>query len=167
MIRRLILLSSVILMASLYTQSVEAGCKGCDSVASGKDGFCCGKGSAFGVKIASKELYAALVGQKVSAIEAAKCPCKDCKKAASENGRCDSCKYIAGKLYKSPVSYALAKGTPISQELIKACPKRCNDCKSAFKGNGKCENCNVGFVAGRMFENKKEYKAALVVHQIG
>lgn len=166
MLRKSIVIASVILLSGLYVQSVEAGCKGCDKIAKGKDGFCCGKGKAFGVEIKSKKLHAALAGHKITKEDAAKSTCKGCKKAIAEHGRCEHCNVIAGQWYRSPVSYALAKGTPVTKELIAACPDRCEHCKSAFNGNTKCDKCNVGFVAGRMFSDDKEYKAALAAFEI-
>jgi hypothetical protein len=116
---------------------------------------------AFGVKLASQKLYKALEGRTITAAEAEKCPCPDCKKAATGKGCCDRCQFTGGKLYGSPVSYALAKGKPMPSELVAACPDRCKLCVAAHKENGRCEKCGVGFVADRMFEKEADYKAAL------
>lgn len=158
----------IVSMASLLALTAPAlagACKGCTKVAKTGEGFCCGKGMAFGVELGSKKLHAALVGSKVDPAQAAKCPCDDCKKAIKTNGKCDKCKFVAGKLYPSPVSYTLAKGTPISAELVAACPDRCAQCKIAHKENGRCEQCGVGFVAGRMYDNTEDHEAALVAYK--
>ena len=164
MVRRMLIVSIASLLA-LTAPALAGGCKGCSKVAKSGEGFCCGKGMAFGVEIGSKKLHAALVGNKVDPAQAEKCPCDDCKKAFKTNGKCDKCKFVAGKLYQSPVSYALAKGTTISAELVAACPKRCGQCKTAHKNNGRCEHCGVGFVAGRMYDNAEDHEAALLAYK--
>lgn len=162
MVRRMMIVSSVAAILATTAPVFAGGCKGCNKVAEKGEGFCCGKGKVFGVELSSKKLYAALVGDKVDPATAAKCPCSDCKKALKTNGKCDKCQFVAGKKYQSPVAYVLAKGTPISAELIAACPKRCEHCKAAFKKDGRCDKCGVGFVAGRMYDNEKDHAAALV-----
>lgn len=134
---------------------VKAGCKGCDKVAKSGDGFCCGKGKAFGVELTSKKLYGALAGFKV---DKDKIKCAGCKKAAETSGRCDNCKMSManGKAYHSTVSHSLAKGKLVSAEKAASC----GGCKTAHKDSGFCTGCNVGFVASRMFKDKETYEAA-------
>lgn len=165
MICRMLIAASVSVMLTAAAPALADGCKGCQKVATSGEGFCCGKGKAFGVALKSEKLHAALVGQKIDAAMAAKCPCKDCKKALKNNGKCDHCKLVAGKMYQSSVSYALAKGAPMSAELVVACPERCKRCKAAFKESGRCDKCGVGFAAGRMYDNAEDYEAALVAYK--
>lgn len=68
-------------------------------------------------------------------------------------------------MYGSGVAYALAKGQPMSAELVAACPQRCDQCKVAHMANGRCEKCDVGFVADRMFEKEADYSAALEAYK--
>lgn len=159
MVRRMLFTVGVAAVLVANAPALAGGCKGCAKVAKASDGFCCGKGKAFGVDLTSKQLHAALVGY---AVEADKIRCPGCKVAMKTSGSCDYCKVIAadGKFYRSHVAAVLAKGSPVTEELIAACPQRCEGCKVAFKNGGKCEKCGVGFVAGRMFTGKDLYTAA-------
>lgn len=150
--------SSVLLVS--VTPALAGGCAGCSKVAKVGEGFCCGKGKIYGVKLSSKKLYAALAGHKIDD-EAIKCA--GCKAAAKSNGRCEHCGVGAadGKLFHSKPSHALAKGTVVSA----AKAAHCDACLLAFKINGYCSGCDSGFVAGRMFKGKEEYKAALAAHK--
>lgn len=149
-----------------WMPSAAAGgkCPGCAKVAEKGEGSCCGTSYAFGMKIESKKLYAALAGMKV---DAEKVGCPGCKNAIAHDGDCEHCGVHAanGKVYRSPVAAVLAKGTPMSGEVVEACPKRCDACKVAFEKNEMCSGCGVGFVAGRMYKGEKDYKAALVAHK--
>ncbi len=165
MVRRMLLIVGAVALFGATAPALAGSCKGCDKIAKGGDGFCCDKGKAFGVELTSQKLYDALAGTKVDAAMAEKCPCPECRKAIKTNGKCDRCRLVAGKMYKSPVSYALAKGTPMSAELVAACPKRCDQCKTAFKGDGRCEKCGVGFVAERMYTGEKDHTAALAAYK--
>ena len=115
----------------------------------------CKTGVAFGRRIKSEKLTAALNGKEVneSAIK-----CGGCKTAFKVNGRCSHCKvsFSGGKAYNSPVALALSKGEVISPAKI-----RCAGCKTNFeKGKGFCTHCNAGVLAGLMFKNEKDYSAA-------
>lgn len=111
-------------------------------------------------------MVGSVVGHKISASEAKNCPCDDCKSVAKTGeGSCDRCKYTAGKMFKSPVAYALAKGTLVSREKTASCPKSCGDCNVAFKDSKQCKKCKVGFVAGRMFTKDADYQSALVAYK--
>ncbi len=158
MARKILIALAMAAVVGATSPALAGACKDCDKVAKGSDGFCCGKGKAFGVQLTSPKLYTALEGREVSAEDAKKCPCPDCKKALETKGSCDRCKFTAGKMYKSPVAYALAKGMPMPAELVAACPQRCGQCKIAHKENGRCEKCGVGFVANRMFEGDAVYE---------
>ena len=120
MARRLIMALSVVVFVRANVPAMAGGCKGCNKIAEGKDGFCCGKGSAFGVKLTSQKLYEALKGKEIKPEQAKNCPCADCKTALKTNGKCDRCKVAGGKMYASPVSYALAKGAPMSVKPIES-----------------------------------------------
>lgn len=159
MVRTMLTLVASVALFSAAVPVMAGGCSGCAKIAKGSDGFCCGKGKAFGVRMNSKKLYAALAGHK---IEKDAIKCAGCKKAAKTDGRCEHCGVGAadGKFFHSKVSYALAKGKPISTEQA----KQCSSCATAHKSNGFCTGCNAGFVAGRMFKGKDNYDAALAAH---
>ncbi len=165
MIRNIMMASALALVAWGTAPAVAGGCKGCDNVSKTGQGFCCGEGKSFGVTIKSKKLHDALVGQKISLTQAKQCPCDNRAKAVAGNGSCDKCRLTGSKMYGSRAAYLLAKGQPMSKELIAACPKRCNQCKIAFKEGKRCERCKVGFVGDRMFENEKDYRAALAAFE--
>lgn len=152
--RNLMVLGCVLAFAGAANPAM-AGCKGCDKVAKSGEGFCCGKGKIYGVELTSEKLFKAMEGSKVDKAEM-KCP--GCKKAAETNGKCEHCNVsIAnGQAFHSNVSFALAKGTPVSAEKAAAC----EGCKAAHEENGFCTGCNVGFVASRIFASEDSYKAA-------
>ena len=154
MIRKIMVLGCLLAFAGAANPAL-AGCKGCDKVAKSGEGFCCGKGKIYGVELSSEKLFKALEGHKVDKAEM-KCP--GCKKAAEENGKCSHCNVsIAnGQAFHSNVSYALAKGTPVSAEKAAAC----GGCKTAHEENGFCTGCSVGFVAGRIYASKESYETA-------
>ena len=156
MLRTMVALLGAVVIVGAATPVMAGGCKGCDKVAKTGDGFCCGKGKAFGVELASKKLYTALAGKKID-IENIRCP--GCKTAAKTSGKCSHCNVgIAdGKVFHSSVSHTLAKGKPMTAEKA----AHCDSCKTAFKDNGRCTGCSVGFVAGRSFKDNKVYEAAV------
>lgn len=156
MVRTMLTLVASVALFGAAVPAMAGGCSGCAKVAKSDDGFCCGKGKAFGVKVSSKKLYAALAGHKIDAKDI-KCP--GCKKAAKTNGSCEHCGVAAanGKFYHSKVSYVLAKGKPMSAKEA----GHCSGCVSAHKSNAFCAGCNAGFVAGRVFRGKDVHQAAL------
>lgn len=166
MVKKMLVVLSMAVMVGASTPVTAYGCPGCDKVASSGEGFCCGKGMAFGVQLKSKKLQAALVGHSFDGASACS-KCSGCKSAAKDNGWCDDCNVgIVGKEYfTSPVSYSLAKGKVISAEKMKGHGAKCSGCKTAHADNGRCDHCKVGFVAGRMFQNKEEHTAALAAYK--
>ena len=132
-------------------------CPGCDQVVKDKEGFCCGKGMAFGINLTSEKLYKTLAGVEM---DSTKMKCGLCKKAAETDGKCAHCnvQFAKGKAYKSPVSYALAKGDPIAKEKV----AKCKGCLIAHSTDKRCTACDVGFVAQRMFKGVDLYEAARV-----
>lgn len=118
----------------------------------------------FGVEVTSDKLRAALAGFEMNE-KSVRCP--GCRAALKNDGTCEHChvSMAHGKAYRSPVAYALAKGTPMPAELVAACPKRCDQCKTMHKENGFCTACNVGFVADRMYSNEEDYRAAVAAHE--
>lgn len=146
---------AVLLVAAVPV--AQAGCPGCDKVTKGDDGFCCGKGKAFGVELTSESLYKALEGHKADAKEI---HCPGCKEAFKTNGKCSHCNVAAagGKMYRSWVSHTLAQGKPVSAKMAAFC----GGCKTARKENGRCDHCSVGFAAGRAFKDTGLYKHALL-----
>lgn len=160
MFRTMLMFAAVVTVVGAGAPAIAGDCKGCAKIASGEDGFCCGKGKAFGIQLASEKLYEVLSGFQYKASDI-KCP--GCKTAAKTSGKCSHCNLAAanGKFYRSPVAYTLVKGEPISAKKA----SYCGGCKIAHKDNGRCTGCNVGFVAGRMFKDKDDYKAALVAHK--
>jgi hypothetical protein len=142
--------------AVVYVTPAEAGdCKGCALVAKTGEGFCCGKGMAFGVPVSSEKLYQTLVGYKV---DAAHMKCPGCKKAAKTNGECTHCKVgmADGKAYHSTYAHTLAKGMPMPASKA----AHCGGCKTAYEKNSRCSACDVGFVAGRAFKQKSQHESA-------
>lgn len=164
MLRGTVTLLAVLAFAGFQVPAQAGGCKGCEKVAKTGSGFCCGKGAAFGVKLASQKLHDALAGEKV---DLAKNPCPGCRTAGKTDGKCAACKTYAvdGTVYHSPVSHALAKGKPVTDEMIAAFPTKCSACKIAHAENGRCTACNVGYVAGRMFEKEEDHAAALAAYK--
>lgn len=161
MVRSMLMLVSALAFVGAAAPAMAGDCKGCDKVARDGEGFCCGKGIAYGVKLTSKKLHTALVGSKYDGNEI-KCP--GCKHAIETNGKCEHCKLAVanGRFFHSPVAHTLAKG-----KLVSA--KEASSCKGSKEGhaeNGFCEGCGVGFVAGRMFKGEEDYKAALAAHKI-
>lgn len=167
------LLALAVGMTIASWSSAAMACDGQDKTASGakvslvKDttGFEDGSGILYGVKLVSEKLYNALVGFEINKD---KMRCPSCKTAFEHNGQCEHCRIgIAdGKAYRSPVSYRLAKGKVITEELMSSCPKQCGECKKAYTENGRCEECKVGFVAGRMYTTDEDYKAAQAAHAV-
>ena len=160
MLRKAGMLACVLAIAGLAAPALAAGCPGCDKVSKTGQGFCCGKGETLGVKLTSQKLYDSLEGKKV---EQAAIKCGGCKKAAAKGGSCDYCKayFHDGKMYKSKVAVALAKGKPVSAEKA----AQCAGCKTAHQQSTKCTGCSVGFVAGRMYKGD-DYKAALAANKV-
>lgn len=156
MLQRMLMLGAAALFAAAVP-AAQAGCPGCEKVVKKGEGFHCGKGKVFGVRLTSEKLYKALEGHKA---DSEKIQCPGCKKAFKTDGKCEHCKLAAanGQMYRSWVSHTLAKGTPIEAKKAAVC----GGCKTAHKENGRCEHCNVGFVAGRMFKDTEVYKHALV-----
>jgi len=152
------------LMGMFSGKAVAEGCKGCKLVDKTGEGFCCGKGRAFGVELTSKSLYEALVGHS---FESSKITCSGCKTALKSNGKCEHCHVAAanGKFYKSPVAHALAKGKPVDVKHDADAGQGCPGCEKAIHENGRCDQCKVSFVAGRMFSSEDDYKAALAAHE--
>lgn len=155
MIRKMFVLAGMAVVFGVGAPAMAGGCKGCDKVAKAGDGFCCGKGKAFGVELTSKKLHDALAGKKMDAYGV---ECAGCKSALKTNGKCDHCKVAAadGKMYHSMVAHAIAKGKPYTAEKA----AHCGSCKTAFGADGFCTGCNAGFVAGRMFTDKESYDGA-------
>lgn len=160
MIRTIVALLGAVLIVGAAMPAMGSDCKGCKKVAKRGEGFCCGKGKAFGVELSSKKLYTALAGQPVNT---AKMECAGCKIAAKTNGRCSHCNIgiVNGKAFHSTVSYQLAKGIRVTAEKAAGC----SGCKTAHKSNGRCKECNVGFVGGRKFKNTDDYQAALLAYK--
>ncbi len=120
-------------------------------------GWCghCDGGVAFGHHTKSEKLVAALAGHqtKEDGIK-----CDGCKAAFKNNADCAHCKagFRPGFEFHSPVSLALAKGEVVDMGAIQ-CPR----CKTiAEKGKGECTGCKTGMVAGLMFKDKDNIKAA-------
>lgn len=157
---RMIAVLCVVALVGATNPAVAGDCGGCSKIAKGADGFCCAKGKAFGVEIASKKLFTALSGHE---FDAEKLQCPGCKTAAQCGGRCETCNISAanGKFYRSPVAHVLAKGMPTSAGLVAACPERCKQCPIAHKNSERCKSCDVGFVADRMFQGTDLYEGAL------
>ncbi len=159
MLRNLMMLACVAGLVVVASPALAGDCAGCTKVSDSGDGFCCGKGLAFGVNLTSQNLYKALVGEKV---DAAKIECKGCKKAAGEGGSCCGKSFAHGNAYKSPVAFKLAKGEAYTAKKA----EHCSNCKKAFGDDGFCSGCNAGFVAGRIFKDKESYDAALGAHKV-
>lgn len=159
MVRTILTLVCGLAVLGMAAPAQAGGCKGCQRVAKAGDGFCCGKGKAFGVELTSRKLYDAIAGKTV---DTDKMKCHGCKKAAKTNGTCSHCKVgvADGKLYHSLIAHKIAVGTPYAAEKA----AKCSSCKSAHEHNGFCTGCNAGFVAGRLFKTKETYDAALAAH---
>ena len=164
MVRTMLTLACVLTVAALPAVTRAADCSGCKTVRDKGEGFCCGKGKAFGVDLTSQRLYEALAGKKVNPDQM---KCAGCKSAAGANGVCKHCKIgvVDGQVYKSMVAHALAKGKPVTSKDVAGCGG-CAGCETAHADNGLCPHCKVGFVAGRMFRNEEGYRAALAAHKI-
>ena len=162
MLRKVCLVLGALAVAGLVSPAMAGDCPVCKKVADEGEGFCsdCGKGLAYGVKMASKTLYDALVGVN---IKQDKMTCPGCQAAAKKNGWCDHCNVglAGGKAYKAPVAYYLAKGKPTTAEKA----AHCGDCKVAFAKNSFCTGCNAGYVAGRVFKDRPNYDTALNAHK--
>lgn len=160
MSRKLLVLVGIVAVVGLGPVAVAGECPGCKKVAETGEGFCCGKGLAYGVQLTSKPLYEALAGVEV---QPDKITCPGCKTAVKEQGWCSHCQIgmAQGKSYHSPMAYALAKGKPYTKEAA----AHCEGCSEAFAANGFCTKCNIGFVAGRMFPDRASYDAALAAHK--
>ncbi len=166
MLRKFIIVLGVTAFAVLGVRAIAGDeCAGATGSAAADGSFADGKGQIFGVELASQKLYDALAGLSV---ESDKVRCPGCAKAQKEQGHCEHCKVYSanGKFYKSPFSYALAKGTPINAEKMASSSHKCAECEKAFKENGRCEHCGVGFVAGRMFKGDEPYKVALAAYDL-
>ena len=163
MMRTMLTLTCVLTVAALPAVARAAACSGCKTVRDKGEGFCCGKGQAFGVDLTSQKLHETLAGKKVNPDQM---KCTGCKSAAAANDVCKHCKTGAfdGKVYKSMVAYALAKGKPVTQKDVAGCGG-CAGCEAAHADNGLCSYCKVGFVAGRMFRGEEDYQAALAAHK--
>ncbi len=135
-------------------------CPGCSNVADKGEGWCCGKGMAYGVKIPNRALYDTVIGKEVKA-DQIKCP--GCKTAAESDGVCTHCNVgvANGKAFPSMVAYRLAKGKPLTADQAGHCAK----CKVAWEGNGRCETCNAGFVGQRVYKDQQDYEEALAAHK--
>ena len=120
MVRTMLTLTCVLTVAALPAVTRAGSCSGCKAVREKGEGFCCGKGIAFGVDLTSQKLYEALAGKKIAPAQM-KCP--GCKSAAGVNGICEHCKIgvVDGKVYESTVAYALAKGKPVSRKEVTRC----------------------------------------------
>jgi hypothetical protein len=158
MMRTMATLLCTVVITAAAAPAMAGGCKGCDKVAKKGEGFCCGKGIAYGVELSSEKLQAALSGKHVNATN-----CAGCKAAAKGNGRCAHCNVgvANSKVYRSSVSYRLAKGTRVTAKAAASC----SGCKTAHKSNGRCTDCKVGFVGGRKFTDLDDYQAALTAHK--
>ncbi len=159
MVRGVLVLAAAVVVAGASAPALAGACKACDKIAHGDDGFCCGKGQIFGLKLASKTLYEALAGH---AVDAKSLTCSGCKVAAKTDGSCAHCQVVAanGKFYHSRAAHILAKGKPVS--VRKA--SYCTGCNTAHADNGYCSGCGVGSVAGRAFKEKAQYEAALAAY---
>lgn len=115
----------------------------------------CQMGKAFGTKLKSEKLEAALAGHTV---ESDKVKCEGCLAALKSDGYCDHCHvgFRHGVAYSSPVSLTLAKGQVVAIEEV-----QCPTCKTNVeKGKGFCSHCDAGVVAGMVFVTKADYEAA-------
>ena len=155
MIRKLIGVGCVLVLMAMAAPTWAGDCKGCQTIAEGKDGFCHGKGRIFGVELASQKLYDTLAG---AAIDKTKLDCPGCKAAAKNDGWCDKCKLaLAGdRAFRSPYAHRIARGQAVNVEVA----SKCAGCKAARDTNGFCTACNVGYVADRVFSDKESYEQA-------
>lgn len=159
MVRSVLTLGCFVLFMGAVAPA-QAGCPGCEDVAKKGEGFHCGQGLVFGLKLSSEKLYQAVAGKEVD-VEGMKCP--GCVTAAKTNGVCAHCKVAmsGGKMYRSMAAYTLAKGSPIAEGQECSCP----GCKTARAEDGFCSACEEGFVSGRLFKGKESHDAALAAHK--
>lgn len=157
--RKVVALVCMLAVVGFVSSAMAGDCPGCKKVSDEGQGYCCGKGQAYGVQLTSQKLHQALEGKK---IDRYKVKCPGCKTASKTNGSCKGCNvHVAdGKAYKSKVSQALAKGKPVSAEKA----AYCGGCKTAHKHDTQCTGCGVGFVSGRMYKGD-DYKVALAAHK--
>ena len=124
MVRKVLIAVSVAAFVAAAAPAMAGGCNGCDKLARGSEGWCCGKGKAFGVELASKKLYTALAGHEADS-EKVRCP--GCKTALKTSGKCAHCKvaqsapwvrpgHCCGTMERLPVGWKTPKRhqTPIS-----------------------------------------------------
>lgn len=165
--RKLMMLACLAAVGS-FSFSAVAGdygkCKGCEKVKKAGEGFCdgCGKGVAYGLKLASRSLFDALAGTEGAIEDLKNSKCPGCKTAATTNGTCSGCKiFVANdRVYLSPAAHALARGTPITDKKVADGLEKCEGCASSAKSSSFCEGCGVGFVANRAYETKDFFLAA-------
>ena len=81
MVRTMLTLVASVAFCGAAVPAMAGGCSGCAKVAESNEGFCCGKGKAFGVKMNSKKLYTALAGHK---IQEDKIKCYGCEGATKK-----------------------------------------------------------------------------------
>jgi hypothetical protein len=105
------------------------------------DGWCdvCGFGWVAGLKIPSKLLFTTIdhgheVGENVLR-------CESCRQAVKTDGFCDLCKtgFYRGKIYFSPFTHFLAKGTRIVRGELS-----CTTCARNVDEGGWCADCKRG-----------------------
>ena len=120
MLRTLLTLAGVVALLGAGAPAIAGGCKGCDKVAHKGEGFCCGKGQAFGVELTSRKLYNQLEGH---AVDTEKIKCSGCKYAAKTGGRCSHCNVgIAnGKAYTSTVAHMMPASAQTAPTLNTDC----------------------------------------------
>ncbi len=138
------------------------GCPGCKAVEEKGEGFCCGSGKIFDLKLTSKVVFDILAGDAAKVSKAKYSPCPACKEAATQGGSCEHCKLFVtdGKAYQSKAAFVLASGKPIAKETADTMSDHCPECAKAFAKNGFCTGCDAGFVAHRMFKTQKTYDEA-------
>lgn len=149
---------------------MAGGCQGCDKIKEAGYGFCdrCDKGTIFGVKLKSKDLYTVLAGFEEGADALAKSSCDGCQKAAKTNGFCKSCGIgIADKhLYMSKFAHAIARGKSIHTAPTSEYIKACSGCTKNADDHGFCKGCDRGIVAERAHDSKSFYDSALVAYDV-
>ena len=168
--RGLMLLTCMVAIGSLTAATVAGGsdctgCKGCNKVKKAGEGFCCGKGTIFGLKVSNQAVYDLLAGTEGMAEKMKNSRCPSCREAFANNGSCEHCKvYVAnGRVYKSWAAHVLASGKRTGPGESDG--MGCGGCAQHSAGEGFCSHCDVGFVAHRAFRSKERYDKALDAYE--
>lgn len=150
----------VISVLCAFAVPALAGGECCDK-AKAVSGWCgdCKVGYVGGVEVKSKVVYNALAGAPAPM----ESKCEGCRKAMASNGRCDGCgvSFADKKMYRSPFSWALAKGSYKAESDFK-----CDGCKKLCKDGGWCESCKQGVIHGFVFKDRKEFDSAMKAHVV-